>query len=331
MKRLVLGALFAIHCTSGSDQSMRNKDIFDEAAQLNYPAFTSSTISFSGNINGLLTEATNGINAQTPSGTTDVAYAGSFATIEGIVTIPSDYGFGMGTAGCTATNKVFARSFVLQDNSSAVLVAYGLEPPSQNTADVNRMTYITNARKNNMAVFGDRMRITVTRIQNYGSGGNVIPVVTDFSNLVVVSSRNSVSFSSQSTAFVRANDLYRVRRIEGYVKTSPSNKECVSGDAREFQFDYQTGYMGVLCVGASSAAEAESCTGGGKIELNFQLSKNVGAGTLSGFDTGDSFSYNIAKGAKVRLTGPIFPPRYTQPDTNLSLMVGQRIQAETLK
>jgi hypothetical protein len=61
------------------------------------------------------------------------------------------------------------------------------------------------------------------------------------------------------------------------------------------------------------------------------MSKNLGAGTLSGFDTGDMFSYTIAKDAKVRLTGPVFPPEYNQPDSNLLIMLSQKLQAETLR
>jgi hypothetical protein len=218
----------------------------------------------------------------------------------------------------------------LQDSNAGILVAYGLEPPVMDTAQSTSMKYVTNARVSNMAVFGDRLRISVTRVQKYGSGTNVVPVVTDFHSPVVVSTRNSVPYSVQSGAFVRSADLYRVRQIEGYVTSAPAYVECASGSQRQFQFEYQTGYRGVLCAGATSAADAATCTGL-KTPYNFQLSKNLGAGTLSGFDTGDMFSYTIAKDARVRLRGPIVVPRYNQDDTNLTLLLGQKIQAETLR
>ncbi len=322
--KLPLIVLAVISCTSGSEYDTRNKDIFDEAKGATYPAFSTTPIGFDGAISTLVTT----INALTASGTTDSTIAD--ATIEGIVSIPSDYGFATGTNGCTATNTVFARSFVLNDATSGILVAYGQEPPLADVSQSTSMKYITNARTANMAVFGDRIRITATRAQKYGSGANTIPVITDFKNLQIISSRNTVGYTKQTAALTRAADLYQVRQIEGYVTSSPTFVECVSGEAREFQFNYQTGYRGTICVGATSVADAQTCTGL-KVPIRFQLSKNLGAGTLSGFDTGDMFSYTIAKDAKVRLTGPVFPPQYNQDDTNLLIMLSQKLQAETLR
>jgi hypothetical protein len=197
------------------------------------------------------------------------------------------------------------------------------------------MKYIQNARTPNMAVFGDRLRISVTKVLKYGGSNGVVPIVTDFHSPVVISTRNSVPYSVQSGAFARSADLYRVRQIEGYVTSAPSYVECPSKNndpdsERQFQYNYQTGYRGVLCAGATSPADAVHCTGT-KTLYYFQLTKNLGAGTLSGFDTGDMFSYTIAKDAKVRLRGPVVVPQYNQGDTNLTLLLGQKIQVETLR
>lgn len=321
--QLMMMALM-LSCTSGSEYEQRNRDIFDEAKGATYPAFSTTPIAFDGSISTLVTA----INALSASGTTDSPITDT--TIEGVVSVPSDYGFATGTNGCTSANTVFARSFVLNDATSGILVAYGQEPPVQDAAQSTSMKYIANARTGNMAVFGDRIRITATRAQKYGSGTNTIPVVTDFKNIQIISSRNTVGYTKQTAALVRATDLFQVRQIEGYVTTSPSYVECVSGQAREFQFNFQTGYTGTICVGATSVTDAQTCTGL-KVPIKFQLSKNLGAGTLSGFDTGDMFSYTIAKDAKVRLTGPVFPPEYNQPDTNLLIMLSQKLQVETLR
>jgi hypothetical protein len=245
------------------------------------------------------------------------------------VTLPSDFGFGIGASGCAVSNRVFARSFILQDANAAVLVVYGLEPPSQDNADAARMVHINNARKYDMAILGNRMRLTVTRVQNYGSSGNNIPIITDFSNPVVISTRNSVPYSTQTSAFVRASDLYHMRRIEGYVSSKPLNVECSTG-TRQFQYDYQSGYSGELCLGAVSACGSLTCTCSAT-KLKFHLSHNLGAGTLSGFDTGNSFSYTLAAGAKVRLTGPIYVPGQGGADSTLALMLGLKVQVETLR
>jgi hypothetical protein len=317
--------LLPASCISGSEFDVRNKDIFDEAKKLSYPAFTTTPISFDGGIQALNADIVDPMQPPTER------VLATPTVIEGIVTMPSDYGFAIATSGTVCNSySVYARSFILQDANAGILVAYGLEPPIMHTAQSASMKYIQNARTPNMAVFGDRLRISVTRVQKYGSGTNVVPVVTDFHSPVVVSTRNSVPYSVQSGAFARPADLYRVRQIEGYVTSAPTYVECPNNSDREFQFEYQTGYRGVLCAGATSAADAVTCTGL-KTPYNFQLSKNLGAGTLSGFDTGDMFSYTIAKDARVRLRGPIVVPRYNQDDTNLTLLLGQKIQAETLR
>jgi hypothetical protein len=345
--------LLPASCTSGSEFDVRNKDIFDEAKALSYPAFTTTPISFDGGIQALKTY----INGA-PLNTEQTASPNP-TVIEGIVTMPSDYGFAIASpaatpaersSGCSGSkfpiiniakiDKIYSRSFILQDANAGILVAYGLEPPIMDTAESQSMKYIQNARTPNMAVFGDRLRISVTKVLKYGDTDGVdeyvVPIVTDFHSPVVVSTRNSVPYSVQSGAFDHTADLYRVRQIEGYVTSAPTYVECASGTLREFQYNYQTGYRGVLCAGATSPADAANCTGT-KTAYNFQLTKNLGAGTLSGFDTGDMFSYTIAKGAKVRLRGPIVVPQYTeynqynQGDTNLTLLLGQKIQAETLR
>lgn len=331
---VLVTAVLQGRCTSGNGESARNKDVFDQASQLSFPAFTTLGLGFDGNIQGIVAS----INARGDNlEATCAATAGcpAVATIEGIVTIPSDYGIAIGstTSGCATSDVIYTRSFVLQDANSAVLVAYGMEPPTQDVTQSSSAKYINNARSTNLAIFGDRLRITVNRVQKYGSGANINALVTDFdvSTAKVVSSRNSASYTNQYAAFSRAADLYRVRRLEGYVTTSPSYVECPSaGGTRQFQYNYQTGYKGVLCVGATSYADAQTCTGG-KVPFNFQLSHNLGAGTLSGFDTGNSFSYNLALGARVRMTGPVYPPQYNQADSNLSLMLDQKYQVETLK
>jgi|GEM_PF-6531764 len=358
MKRLIILTSMFSYCTSGSDQSMRNKDIFDEAAQLNYPIFTKTPLSFDGGIQALNTT----INAFGNTSEQTVSI-----TIEGIVTLPSSFGFGLGvtttdtvakpmgcSSGCsdgthttsvactgagavwsTQADQIFSRSFVLQDANAGILVAYGLEPPISDTAQSASMKYISNARTPNMAILGDRMRITVTRVRRYGNTTgaaptNTVPLVTDFSSRVIVSSRNQVPYSAQTAAFSKATDLYRVRQLEGYVTVSPSHVECGSGTDREFQFNYQKGYRGTICIGASSYADAQTCSGA-KTPMNFQLSYNLGAGTLSGFDTGNSFSYNIAAGSKVRLTGSVFNAKFGGADSELALMLDQKVQVETLK
>ena len=257
-------------------------------------------------------------------------YSGTNATIEGIVAIPQGYGVSFGTNGCTVSNGVFSQSFVILDSNGGILIAYGLEPPLQDASLSSSMKHILKARNSGLASIGDRVRLTATRVMNYGSGANVIPVVTDFSNLVIVSRNNRIPYSNVNAAFVRSTDLFRMRRVEGYVTSSPISAECDSGQAREFQFDYQTGYKGIICVGATSPTDAASCTGA-KYPIGFQMSRNLGAGTLSGFDTGDMFSYTIAKDAKVRLTGPVFSPEYNQPDSNLLIMLSQKLQVETLR
>lgn len=335
--------LFSISCTSGSEYDVRNKEIFDEAQTLAKTEFTTDQPTFSGatSISALITTSisnpplTPGARTESTLPNKDTIIADT--TIEGIVTIPGSYGFALGNGGCN-TNDVYQRSFVLQDSTGGILVAYGLEPPIQDTTQAGSMKYITNARRPNMGVLGDRLRLTVTRVLLYGTGttATTIPVVTDFKDVVVVSTNNRVPYAVQTAQLARS-DLYRMRQVEGYVKTRPSHVECANATGRQFQFNYQRGYIGVICLNATSATDAQTCTGA-KIPIKFQMSLYLGAGTLSGFDVGDMFSYNIAQGAKVRLRGVVFPPEYAAADTsgdetlgNLSLMLGQRVQVETLK
>lgn len=331
VNRLIFAGVVTLsfaHCVSGSEGDGRNADYFTEGQRLNYASFTTTASTFDGNIQGLV----NDINALVAN--TEQLYAGTNATIEGIVTIPADYGIALGTTntGCDTTDLIFQRSFVLQDGNAGILVAYGIEPPSQNSTDSTRAIYITNARNASMAIMGDRLRITVTRVQKYGSGANVTPVVTDFnvSTVSVVSQRNSIPYTMQTAAFTRAADMLKVRRLEGYVTTGPTYKECSNSEGnRRFQINYQKAYLGVICIGATSYADAQTCSGT-KTPFKFQLSRNLGSGTLSGFDTDTSFSYNIPAGSKVRMTGPVFPPQFNQGDAELMMMLDQRAQAETI-
>lgn len=314
-------------CTSGSQFDERNHEIFTEAQKLATPTFTATPLDFDGNISALVTEI-NGLGD----------YAEVVCTtceITGVVTMPSNYGVALGSTdtGCATSDKIYSRSFVLQDKNAAILVAYGLEPPSQNTADSNSATYINNARNSGLAALGHKITFTATKIQKYGDATNSMPVVTDFnpSTVKVLSTDNSIPYKVLSAAqsFSRG-DIYQVRQLEGYVTQRPSYVECPSAsNTRQFQYNYQKGYIGKICVGASSYVDAQTCTGGKK-EYNFQLSLYLGAGTLSGFDTGDMFSYNIAKGAKVRMTGPVYVPQFKDGDSALNLMLGQRLQVETL-
>lgn len=353
MKNALIFCTLIGACTSGSDQNLRNSDIFSEAGQASFPAFTTTALSFDGGIQALVTA----INGQ--ANNRENAYS---ATIEGIVTMPSNYGVGVGglttaestpqvdgcrkacsdpafsTSGtCTtatqvwALEKIYARSFVLQDANAGILVAYGLEPPIADITQSGSMKYILKSRQDNMAVFGDRMRITVTMVQKYGTGSNVQPIVTDFSSPTIVSSRNSIGYTKLTTAMTRVNDLHKVRQLEGYITLKPSFVQCGSGSDREFQFNFQKGYIGTLCSGATSFADAQAGCTGSKTAYNIQLGYNLGAGTLSGFDVDNSFSYNISEGSKVRITGAVFPPRFNQGDSNLALMIGQKVQVETLR
>lgn len=327
-------SVFLHACTSGSDYDVRNKDVFQQSSQLSFPAFTTTPFDFSGNIQSLVS-AINGRGDFLEATCAATAGCPATATIEGIVMLPSDFGLAIGTSsgGCALTDTIFSRSFVLADRDSAILVAYGKEPPTQDTAQLSSATYITKSRNASLAVFGNRISMTVLKVQKYGGATGFNALVTDFDvdNVKVISSGNSSYYGVQSGAFTRASDLYRLRRLEGYITATPMNVDCPSGaGTRQFQFNYQTGYEGKICVGATSYSDAQTCTGG-KTEYKFKMSKNLGAGTLSGFDTGNSFSYTLAPGAKVRMTGPVFPPQFNQADSNLSLMLGQKLQVETLK
>ncbi|MFZ5629924.1 MAG: hypothetical protein ACOY5B_12395 [Spirochaetota bacterium] len=318
---LPLVALF--NCTSSVGEGRLNADVFAEAKAAAYPLYTSSAYSFDGGIQALK----NTIDAY---GTFGELTTGLPVTIEGIVTIPSDYGFtvagGVPSGSCSGYSPViFGRSFVLQDQNTGILVAYG-QDPALTTGSTTSQKYYLNAQVVNRAVFGDRLRITVTHAQRYGDGTNSVALVKDFTDPAIVSSRNSVAYASQAGAFSRTTDLYRVRRLEGYILKSPAyvENDCSGGPYR-FQYDHQSGYAGELCVGTLSGT---TCTG---TVYAFKLSYNLGAGTLSGFDTGTSFSYNVGQGARVRMTGPVFVPRFAGSDSYLMLMLSQKHQVETIQ
>lgn len=321
---LITTMLMALgHCTSSVGEGRLNADVFAEAKASAYPLYTNAPYSFDGGIQALKST----IDAY---GTFGELTTGLPVTIEGIVTVPSDYGFTVANAVPSLTCSgyaptIFARSFVLQDQDSGILVAYGQEPPLISGSTTSQKYYL-NAQVVNRAVFGDRLRITVTHAQRYGDGTNSVAIIKDFTDPVVVSSRNSVSYSGQTGAFSRATDLYRVRRLEGFIRTSPAyvENDCSSGPYR-FEFDHQSGYTGELCVGTLSGT---TCTG---TTYKFKLSYNLGAGTLSGFDTGHSFSYNIGQGARVRMTAPVFNPRFAGNDSFLMLMLSQKHQVETIQ
>ncbi|HRP70383.1 MAG TPA: hypothetical protein PLY93_12690, partial [Turneriella sp.] len=234
-----------LSCTSGSQFDERNQDFFKDAKDAEKINYTTEPLTFSGGIQTLITTISGfGLNIETPIP----------ATIEGIVTMPSNYAVAVGATatGCANNDVIYSRSFILQDKDAAILVVYGLNPPSQNTADAANAKYILNAKNDGMASLGNKLKITVTKAQKYGGGANVIPIVTDFdvTSRVVLSSGNAIPYATQSSAFARGVDLYQTRQLEGYVLQSPAYVECSSG--RSFQFNYQQGYMGILCVGAAS-------------------------------------------------------------------------------
>lgn len=318
---LSLAAL--LHCTTSVGEDRLNTEVFAEAQAAAYPLYTSSPYSFDGGIQSLKST----IDAY---GTFSEVTTGLPITIEGIVTIPSDYGFTIAgsvpSGSCSGYSPVvFSRSFVLEDQNAGILVAFG-QDPALTSGSTTSQKYYLNAQVVNRAVFGDRLRITVTHAQRYGDSSNSVAVVKDFTDPVIVSSRNPVAYAAQAGAFSRAADLYRVRRLEGYVRKSPAYAEndCSSGPYR-FQFDHQSGYTGELCVGTLSGT---TCTG---TVYPFKLSYNLGAGTLSGFDTDTAFSYNVRQGAHIRMTGPVFVPRYAGNDSYLMLMLSQKHQVETIQ
>ena len=315
--------LLLTSCVSGEAQDERNADIFSEAKKLAYPLYKQGTNEHSGNINSLLAA----INALPNNNENTLSTP---ITISGLVTIPSSFAFTIDDNICTGTSpEIYLRSFVLQDQNGGVLVAYGLHPADTNVANSNSMKYWAKAQNPNMAVFGDILQITVTKARKYGNT-NVVAVVTDFTNPTVLSSRNTVPYQIQSGAFNRSTDLYQMRQLTGFVITSPTYKEttCTSGPYR-FQTDHQQTYWGTLCVGAVSFTDAQNCTGS-KIAYRFKLSTNLGAGTLTGFDIDNQFSYNLATGAYVRLTGPVIVPTYDGAGSDLTLLLDQKHQVETL-
>lgn len=323
MKRMpVVFAILFAGCTSGSDMDARNKDFFADAQQNAWNYFTTTSTAFDGNIQNLLTPINALANASSGESTI------TSTIIEGIVTIPSNYSIALGSTSCGTVNDVYLRSFVLEDANASILIAYGKEPPDENTANSSSMKYITNSRNADIAPFGARVRLTATRAIKYGGGVSTIPIVTDFSGATIVSTRNSATYAGATSAFTGV-DQYRTRRIEGYVTTVPTYKECGSG-TRQFQFDYQNMYKGEICLGTVSVCTAVGCTCTGT-KMPFQMSRDFGAGTLTGFDYGNAFSYNFSSGAKVRLTGAVFTPQYnTTFATGGALMLTQKLQVESL-
>jgi len=372
-------------CSSGSEYDVRNKDIFDEAITARYPSFSLNANTISGQIQALRDSIMNrGDNVEA----TCAATLGCPTTeIEGIASTSSSYNFAIttnhqtvtdGTLGtgicydatatsnnagtqpwhCAANNycstfgsgskgwatqgpqQIFARSFFLHDGNSGILVLYGLEPPSLSAA-LTSMKHISNARINGLVSAGDRIKLTVQSVRKYGVGANAIAVVTDFSGLTRVSSSNAITYVPATAAFAAA-DEYKVVRIEGTVSVQARfwdincSKDGTTLEDYRFQFNHEDSYVGEI----TDAANNKYC---------FKLSYNVGAGTLSGFDTSDMFSYNFLPGAKVRLTGPLFfpknrragvgikadiDPEMTDPRiaaSGICLAVDQKFQAETLR
>ena len=327
--RIFLFCLLIAGCTSNFDENNRNKDIFDEAKTLSQISYTTTNYDFDGGISTLRTF----IMGQTVDNTNPPATVAHSTTIEGIVTVPSSSDFLVDNDGtCNVNFRLYNRSFVLQDQNSAILVLYGRDP-AQLTGSTTSMEYVSNANRANMAVLGNRLRITVSQVIRYGTGGNEIPLVVDFSNPVVVSQSNSLYFTSQSTAFARS-DLFLNRRLEGIVNVTPTYTECSSGD-RSFQLQHEVAYIGRICVGGTGAMttwvnSSNACVNG-STEFRFRLSKNLAQGTLSTFNVGTDFSYTLAKGAMVRMTGPVFIPNRGGADSDLMILLDQKSQVENLQ
>ncbi|MBX3723860.1 MAG: hypothetical protein KF713_18585 [Turneriella sp.] len=373
--------LFSSYCISGSEYDVRNSEIFDEAKSLPAVSYTTAANTISGNIQTLTTAIlARGDNVESTCAST----VGCPTVIEGIASTSSTYNFSLTTNGavtdgsrgtgmcfdstastnsdgsqpwhCAAgtycstfgsgstgwasqgTQRIFSRSFFLHDATGGVLVLYGLEPPLY-TGSATSMQHISNARINGLVNAGDRIRLTVGSVQRYGVGAQSIAVVTDFSSLTRVSTANAISYQSKNTALA-ATDEGKVVRVEGTITIPAAYAEisCVlSGTASySFQFNHDDGYVGEI----TDSSNNKYC---------FKLSYNVGAGTLSGFDVADMFSYNVSKNAKVRITGPVFFPRNrragvgikpgidavtTDPrisTSGLCIAVDKRFQVETIK
>lgn len=338
MKRAIILFLITtlVSCTSGADMDSRNRDFFSDAQLNAWQYFTTDSINFSGStpINTVITAINSGAAVgNVGASLTDTVIAGGPYTIEGVVTTPSNYSISLGSTvslviGC-GTNSVLTRSFILEDNSGAVLVAYGLEPPIEDTAQSSSMKYIGNSRSGAMAPFGARLRLTVTRGVKYGGGTSTMPIVTDFSNATIVGAKNSAPFSTISGAYSAA-DLFKMRRIEGYISKVPTYSECASSSTRQFQFNYQKLYLGEICTGTVGTCDTTGCSVCSGTRFSFQMSRDFGAGTLTGFDYGNAFSYNFRSAAHVRLTGAIFIPEYNTAYSAAALMLTQKLQVESL-
>ncbi len=370
-------------CSSSIEPGQRNLDIFYEARGLRSTAFTTEP----NTINGQILALRNAIMARSDNAeATCAATPGCPITeIEGIASTGSTYNFafttngtvddgsrgtgicfdstpttsgdgsqpwhcGAGTYCSTAppgstgwatqggAMETYTRSFFIHDKDSGILVLYGLEPPLLSVANTS-MKHVNNARNNGLVRAGDRVRFKVESVRRYGVGANAIAAVTDFSGLTVVSQANPITYATATAPFASA-DEYKVLRIEGTVSIQARFWEinCSLGSAQDyrFQFNHEDGYVGEI----TDSSNNKYC---------FKLSYNMGAGTLSGFDTSDMFSYNFSPGAKVRLTGPVFYPKNRRAgvgiksDVNpvsqdprialsgLCLAVDQKFQAETLR
>jgi hypothetical protein len=373
----------AVGCSSGFELGQRNLDIFAEAAGHKAMIFTTQPNTVEGQILALR----NAIMARADNNEATCASTPGCPTteIEGIASTGSMYNFAITTNGTvtdgsrgtgicfdsTATSnsdgsqpwhcganvycstappgstgwatqgdmEVYTRSFFLHDKDSGILILYGLEPPSFSVADISSMKHINNARNNGLVRAGDRVRLKVEKVRRYGVDSNAIAVITDFSGLTVVSQANPITYVMSTAPFAPA-DEYKVLRIEGTVSIHARYWEinCSLSSTRDyrFQFNHEDGYVGEI----TDSSNNKYC---------FKLSYNMGAGTLSGFDTGDMFSYNFSPGVKVRLTGPVFYPKNRRAgvgiksDVNpvtqdpriatsgLCLAVDQKFQAETLR
>ncbi|MCB1201458.1 MAG: hypothetical protein KDK41_12495 [Leptospiraceae bacterium] len=330
------GLLF-ISCTSNFDENNRNKDIFDEAKTLSQVSYTGTNYDFDGGISALRSYIMSTSPENVPVNTINPPALTAYSTtIEGIVTVPSSADFLLDNNDtCNEIYKLYNRSFILQDQNSAILVLYGREP-ALFTGSPTSMEYVSNANRANMAVLGNRLRITVTQVIRHGiDPGNQIPLVVDFSNPTIISKTNSVFFTNQSSTFTRGTDLYMNRRIEGIVNVTPSYSECASGSGRDFQLQHEVAYIGRICVGGTGAMttwvnSSNACVNG-STEFKFRLSKNLAQGTLSTFNVGTDFSYTLAKGAMVRMTGPVFIPNRGGADSDLMILLDQKSQVENLQ
>lgn len=329
--------IMAARCTSEFNDNQRNKDIFNEAGTLNNISYTTTAYDFTGGIKAMR----DSIMALTPDPSTNnppntTTHTGTITerTIEGVVTLPSSADFILDneTNTCNDKFRLYEKSFFLQDKDSGIFILYGRTPPVTSGAS-DSMEYAGNAKIDNMAILGNKMKITVTEVIRYGSGANTIPLVVDFKDAKVISRGNNIYYNTTSTAFERNADLYKNNRLEGIVSATPKYIECSSGK-RSFQLQHEIAYIGKICVGGSGNMQDwvdtnNHCVNGSR-EYQFKLSKNLAQGTLSTFNVGTQFSYTLLKGARVRITGPVMIPNKDGTDANLMILLDQKSQVENL-